>query len=481
MRMPLKNLGALAIAAALSLAPATALASSFTDVPDTEWYTPSVEWVSAHHLIQGYPDGRFGVGDDLKRGQLAVILWRDANPSAATFDTSKAVNTTSMRDNLDGKYYTEAVNWAVSKGIINGYGNGIFGVDDPVTADMFVSIIGNYANNEISSKVAITNTVYALTDSSQIEPWALHKVSWALTTGLVQGYPNEGTSTYRFQPLEQIHRERAATILANAYEKGILNEGGKLGDENQAPYVSESGFYKDAAQQNIAHYAVTIKNPSHIFQAPFAVLSITGRDSDGKAVFIDRQYVHLAPTDSQTFAGTTGNGVDFDTIDFQISVRDYGYEPGDATYAHNVAVTGVRHLVDGIAVDDNAGNASTSSVTASADEDATDTGATTDADDKNASDDAGSDTDNAPTTPTTTPKHSFTGYVTLGSTGTQDIFTGSVRVSVIYRDKNDKMIGGDYVYVQHMAPDVPTPFTISNVTPPAGMASYEVTAVPDYR
>ncbi|HHW27478.1 MAG TPA: S-layer homology domain-containing protein [Firmicutes bacterium] len=32
-----------------------------------QWYTAAVNWASANWIVEGYPDGRFGVGDNVTR------------------------------------------------------------------------------------------------------------------------------------------------------------------------------------------------------------------------------------------------------------------------------------------------------------------------------------------------------------------------------------------------------------------------------
>ena len=47
----------------------------FDDVEDGQWYTDAVVWAAANSLANGYGGGRFGPGDSVTRGQLAVLLY----------------------------------------------------------------------------------------------------------------------------------------------------------------------------------------------------------------------------------------------------------------------------------------------------------------------------------------------------------------------------------------------------------------------
>ena len=48
-------------------------------------------------------------------------------------------------DVVAGEWYAPYVKWAASKGIVNGYGDGTFGVDDEVTIEQAVVILARYA------------------------------------------------------------------------------------------------------------------------------------------------------------------------------------------------------------------------------------------------------------------------------------------------------------------------------------------------
>ena len=48
----------------------------FTDVPDGEWYTDAIKWMTYNTLIVGYGDGRFGPDDSVTREQMATMIFR---------------------------------------------------------------------------------------------------------------------------------------------------------------------------------------------------------------------------------------------------------------------------------------------------------------------------------------------------------------------------------------------------------------------
>ena len=95
--------------------------NTFPDVPEGSWFYGVVYRAAGLGLINGYEDGRFGPNDNVTRGQVAVILWNMAGKPSPK-GTPKT-----FPDVAAGKYYYDAVRWASSVGVVNGYGSGKFG------------------------------------------------------------------------------------------------------------------------------------------------------------------------------------------------------------------------------------------------------------------------------------------------------------------------------------------------------------------
>lgn len=294
--------GLTAVFFALVLVPgvSAAAATRFPDVDYTDWYASGVGYCSRHGLITGYDDGRFGVGDTLTRAQLATILWRNADPTAASsYSSASTSNRTGMSDVASHDWYTGAANWAVSNGVINGYSNAdgsrTFGPYDGVTLEQMVTILANYLDRESAEEASVA-VLLTFTDGADVSSWARHQVAWGKSQGLVNGYENaDGSRTLR--PQEGVSRERAATILASACRNGVMDGGPKVDqttvEEAQAAYDQAKEEYDEA--QEAADEASTPKARSSVgffeylgdtqaekvFQTS-QVASGTGTDADGK-------------------------------------------------------------------------------------------------------------------------------------------------------------------------------------------------------
>ena len=77
---------AAALAALLTLTAAPVSGAAYTD-SQTHWAAPVIEKAGEYGLMEGYPDGRFGVGENMPRAQYITVLCRlfdwETDPEAA--------------------------------------------------------------------------------------------------------------------------------------------------------------------------------------------------------------------------------------------------------------------------------------------------------------------------------------------------------------------------------------------------------------
>ena len=92
----------------------------YSDVDPAAYYAEAIRWATSEGIVGGYGGGVFGPDDAITREQLAVMLWRFAQH--AGYDTTQGGM--AIREYVDyeqiSDFALEALNWAVSAGIING-------------------------------------------------------------------------------------------------------------------------------------------------------------------------------------------------------------------------------------------------------------------------------------------------------------------------------------------------------------------------
>ena len=157
--------------------------AGFPDVVPGGWYEGMVSRAASLGLLSGYDNGCFGPEEPITRGQVAVVLWKMAKQPAAG---AGARNFPDVSDS--SAYYYNAVRWASSVGVVNGYANGSFGPNDNVTREQFAAMLANYAQNVEHQTINGSAGDYAgKKDGDKVSPWAVKSLGWCFKKGILTG------------------------------------------------------------------------------------------------------------------------------------------------------------------------------------------------------------------------------------------------------------------------------------------------------
>jgi len=116
-----------------------------------------------------------------------------------------------FRDIDSQGYYIQALGWGVSHGIIDGYGNGRFGPNDPITRQQMTKIIVKFLElleEEGLYTIADSQQVPDFADWDKVSPWAWPGVQLCTASGLIAGYEDN-----TFRPAALASRAEVAVIL----------------------------------------------------------------------------------------------------------------------------------------------------------------------------------------------------------------------------------------------------------------------------
>jgi len=187
-------------------------ANPYSDVTNINWFYEAVEFVTRNKLMNGTGDTIFSPNVTMTRAMLVTVLYRlEGEPSVTSY-----ISFSDVKGNM---WYTNAISWAAGNDIVGGYGNGIFGLDDPVTREQAVTILYRYAKVK-GLDVSASADLSGYSDVGDISDWALDAIKWAVATGIIQGRTEttavpQGTST----------RAEVATIFKR-YIEGVLGSVG---------------------------------------------------------------------------------------------------------------------------------------------------------------------------------------------------------------------------------------------------------------
>ncbi len=167
----------------------------FADVNGNAWYAEAVQYVNDNGIMSGTGNNEFSPQENTSRAALAAVLYRA--------EGSPAVDVQNEFVDVDSDaWYTDAVSWASTEGIISGYGNGLFGINDPVTREQIAAILWRYAG----SPDAVSSENFA--DESSISSYAVKAVDWVRNNNIMSGKENN-----MFDPDGYATRAEIAMVL----------------------------------------------------------------------------------------------------------------------------------------------------------------------------------------------------------------------------------------------------------------------------
>ena len=186
----------------------------FNDVKPGDWFFDVVFDAQANGWMNGYADGvLFGAHDQITRGQVACVLFNMAGADMNETDGSfNEVFGWKSFDDVDGKaYYGEAIAWAKQAGVVNGYGDGTFRPDAPVTREELACMLANYAKKVDQADVSVEDAdkvLSSMSDGSAVSDWAKGSVAWAVENEIMgnAGFVNA---------LSDITRAETAAMVVN--------------------------------------------------------------------------------------------------------------------------------------------------------------------------------------------------------------------------------------------------------------------------
>ena len=182
----------------------------YSDIPADAWFYQGARYTHMNDLMKGTSETTFEPYATLSRGMLATVLYRMEGEPKVSYRNV-------FSDVPDGQWYSLSIIWANENGIVNGYGNGLFGTNDDITREQLAAMIHRYANYK-KYNLSSSSNLAAYTDTGDISPWALDGIRWCVAEKLITGM----TDT-TLMPGGTTNRAQCATILMRFMENIVLS------------------------------------------------------------------------------------------------------------------------------------------------------------------------------------------------------------------------------------------------------------------
>ena len=196
---------ALAAVLLLSAAPLSPAASAaFSDAEGT-WAAEVIEKAEGYGLMNGYPDGTFGVGKELTRGEFVAVLcrmfgWDAASPGAPSFSDCPASH-----------WAYSYVETALAHGVMDA--GGAFRPEDYISREeMAVMLVRALGYGTLAQSLSGLELPFDdITDNRG-------SIAIAYDIGMITGVAGAG-GQLKFLPRDSATREEAAAMLVRVYER----------------------------------------------------------------------------------------------------------------------------------------------------------------------------------------------------------------------------------------------------------------------
>jgi hypothetical protein len=179
----------------------------FTDVKESDWFYDSVRYVYENNMFTGVEADKFEPQSNLTRAMLVTVLYRSE-------DEPEITESSGFKDVVAGSWYENAVAWAESNGIVNGYSDTEFAPNDNITREQISAIMFRFAQFKETAPEGEWAIQLDYADLADISDWASESVMYCKLKGIMLGNDNN-----EFKPLDNATRAEAAAIMQRFTEK----------------------------------------------------------------------------------------------------------------------------------------------------------------------------------------------------------------------------------------------------------------------
>ena len=174
----------------------------FTDIKEEQWFYSEVLEVYRLGVIKGMTETTFEPNGKVTRAQFITMLYRLDGENKV--EDGKNTFTDLAKD----AYYTDAVNWGVKNGLINGMTATQFAPEANITREQIATMLYRYATfakkDGMDKKVDLTEK---FKDAGTVSAYAKDALQWAAAHEIVKG------DETGIRPLDNATRAEAAALM----------------------------------------------------------------------------------------------------------------------------------------------------------------------------------------------------------------------------------------------------------------------------
>lgn len=177
-------------------------ASLFTDTSGN-WAKAYIDLLVNAGMISGRSSSSYGPTYNMTRGDFVKLLYN------LTGSKPIVSGGTTFSDVTSGTQLYYAVKWASYNGIVNGYDDGTFQPDNPLTRQQLVAFLYRFATYINIATPYDNNALSGFSDAGSVSSYAVIPMKWAITQSVISG-----TTTTTLSPTDPCNRAQSAAIAS---------------------------------------------------------------------------------------------------------------------------------------------------------------------------------------------------------------------------------------------------------------------------
>ncbi|RHO53393.1 hypothetical protein DW094_11640 [Ruminococcaceae bacterium AM07-15] len=173
----------------------------FLDVSRDDWFQEDVRFVWRMGWMEGMENGDFAPNQTLTRAQLMQILYNQAG-------CPEVAGQGDFSDVAEISWYFEAVQWGAQQGVTQGYEDGSFRPNEPISRQQLAVMLYRFHQG------AEGGSLEGFADAGQVASWAEEAMEWAVGQGIVGGMEGD-----MLAPQGNATRAQSAAVLCRLAQK----------------------------------------------------------------------------------------------------------------------------------------------------------------------------------------------------------------------------------------------------------------------
>jgi hypothetical protein len=184
---------------------------TFDDIAEDSEYADAVKYVLDSGIMTGVSENVFAPEEKLNRAMAVTAIWRAEGCPIVNYALG-------FGDVASDSWYTEAIRWAASEGIVNGYSDKEFNPNDIISREQLATVMWRYAKyKDTDVSIGENTNILSYEDFFSVSKYAVPAFQWTCGSGIMSG-----NTTSTLAPAEPVNRIIFASVLYN-YLQSIKN------------------------------------------------------------------------------------------------------------------------------------------------------------------------------------------------------------------------------------------------------------------